>query len=350
MTETITERSQEEIDKEFDMIVKEIDVLGVGNPDAKISYKKQLESGELLPEVVEQAVEYIKRGEGMRTITDHDDGCIDGRCAHRVLFVTESGEFYETPVDDSGEHLRAKVAGGGYMTSLAMRAGLGETTASIDNDLGGVVAQLAEKDIYCGAHTGQHAGNETTDCGANDKFADILANGLEYRDVIARNVRALVAEAGLETDEAILDKVFAGWQRALDVQYGADSTGASRFTVIEEGIKEAQVKTGSPKPVAVSKDLKGDHKEDFILINYRDNETFSQAAFAEMLAEKFPDVPEDKRAQAFVVDVPRIVMLAEAQSDGDTDRFTQALYAGITYQLATAATLTDGSLRTFVIK
>lgn len=350
MTETITEPSQEEVDKEFDMIVKEIDVLGVGNPDSNISYKKQIESGELLPEVVAKAVEYIKSGEGMRAITDHDDGCIDGRCAHRVLFVTENGEFYEAPIDDSGEHLRAKVAGGGYMTSLAMRAGLGETTASIDNDLGGVVAWLADKDIYCGAHTGKHASNETTDCGANDKFASILANGLEHRAVIADNLRALVAEAGLETDETILDKVFAGWQRAHDMRYGADSTGTSRFTVIEEGIKNAQVKTGSPRPVAVSKDLRGEHNEDFILINYRDGKTFSQAAFADMLAEEFPHIPEDKRAQAFVVDVPRIVALAEAQGGDDTDRFAQALYAGIAYQLATAVTLTDGTLRTFVIK
>lgn len=350
MTETITERSQGEVDKEFDMIVKEIGPLGVGNPDSTISYTKQLASGELQLEVVEAVIEYIKSGEGMRPITDHDDGCIDGRGAKRILFVTKNGEFYEKPVEDSGEHLRAKVAGGGYITSLAMRAGLGEATESIDADLASVVADLAERRIFCGAHTGEHAGSETTDCGANDKFGPIFESGLAFKEVIATNVRALVAEAGLDTDEAILARVFDGWQGAVNAGYGTDSTGASRFTVIEEGIQKAQVEVASEKPVAVSKDLAGDHNEDFILVNYRDGETFSQAAFAETLAEKFPDVPAEKRAQLFVVDVPRIVMLAEAQSNGNDDRFTQALYAGIAFQLATATKLTDGSLRTFVVK
>ena len=350
MTEVITQLSQEEVDKEFDVMIKEIGPLGVGNPDSSISYTKQLASGELQSEVVEAAIEFIQGGEGMRPITDNDDGCIDGRGARRILFVSERGEFNEKPIDDSGEHLRAKVAGGGYITSLAMRVGLGEATGSIDNDLGGVVTDLAQRHIFCGAHTGEHAHDEATDCGANDKFTKIIESGLAFKDVIAGNVRALVAEAGLETDEATLTRVFEGWQGAVDDGYGTGSTGAARFTVIEEGIRKAQAEVASDKPVAVSKDLAGDHNEDFILVNYRDGETFSQAAFAEALAQEFPDIAPEKRAQAFVVDVPRIVMLAEAQSDGDADRFTQALYAGVAYQLATAATLTDGSLRTFVIK
>lgn len=350
MAETMTRTPQEEIDKQFDVIVKEIGPLGVGNPDSHISYTKQLASGELLPEVEKTAVEYIVSGKGMRQITDSDDGCIDGRGARRVLFVAADGEFNKQPIDDSGEHLRAKVAGGGYMTSLAMHAGLGEASPSMDDDLAGIIDHLAEKNIFCGAHTGEHGHGDKTDCGANDRFGEILATGLAFRDVIAGNTEALIREAGLDFDVTQLEQVFDGWRSAGEAQYGVDSTGASRFSVIEEGIKRAQAKQGDTKPVAVAKDLQGDHKEDFQIINYRDGETFSQAALSKELEQRFPDIPVEKRAQAFVVDVPRIVTLAAAVGDGKDDRLTQALYAGVAYQLATAATLTDGSLRTFVVK
>ena len=338
---TLTEERERSV-----YVVKEVPPLGVGNPDSSISYRKQLESGELTTEIIETAVEFIKSGEGMCPLTDHDDGCIDGRCAQRVLFVTEEGEFYERDIADPGEHLRAKVAGGGYITSLAMRAGLGSTSYSLDSDLALVIDDLAIQDIYCGAHTGEHGHGEATDCGANDKFPQILANGILYKEVVAANTIALIREAGVTVEPYVLDTVFDGWEAAVDAHYGEDGTGASRFEVIEAGLRRSQQASGSKdKPVAVTKELKGTHKEDFIVINYHEGKTFSQTALAEHLREDFPD----KSAQAFVVDVPRIVALAAAQADGNEDIFNQALCAGVAFQLATAATLTDGTLRTFTV-
>ena len=53
----------------------------------------------------------------------------------------------------------------------------------------------------------------------------------------------------------------------------------------------------------------------------------------------------------FVVDLPRIVALAHAMADDREDpaAFQLALEAGLAFQVATAATLTDGTLRTFVV-
>ena len=117
-------------------------------------------------------------------------------------------------------------------------------------------------------------------------------------------------------------------------------------------ISKIQQKNGDESPVAASKHLRGGHREAFIVMNFSDGKTFSQADFRKKLLEQFPYVQEDDLPQVFVVDVPRIEYLARAMAKGrpDTDRaFETALFAGVAYQLATAATLTDGSLRTFAV-
>jgi hypothetical protein len=72
----------------------------------------------------------------------------------------------------------------------------------------------------------------------------------------------------------------------------------------------------------------------------------SQVKFAHTLSEEFPERASENLAQAFVVDAWRIVELAEASVE--KDEVEEAIYAGVMYQVATAATLTDGSLRTFI--
>jgi hypothetical protein len=334
--------------------VTEVPPLGYGNKESKISYAKQMESGELTAEIAGYAAELINGGECMQDITEEDDGCIDGRPAIEVLFVDENGNLATREIVDASNHERAKVAGGGYMTTLAMKRALDVPAGTVDEDLANVVGTLTREKVYCGAHTGQHGHGEATDCGANDKFQPILQNGILYRQEISETTSALLGAAGIEYEATIGDKVLNGWSETLTNNvYFAGSTGASRFTVIEQGIRAAQEATGDfAKPVAVSKHLNGDHKEDFIVINYIEGKTFSQRLFAEKMREKFPDVEESKLAQAFVVDVPRIVKLAQAftkERENSEDDFKTALYAGVMYQLATAATLTDGSLRNFII-
>ena len=354
-------------EKEIMPTVTEIPSLGYGNPDSKISYTKQIESGELTEAVAARAVELISSGEMMKPIENQDDGCIDGRPTTELLYINEKGEFYTKQVSSNEGHERSKVAGGGYMTSLAMQRALEKPSVTLDQDLANVANSLTSKEIYCGAHSGEHGHDDATDCGANDKFQPIIENSIVFREPIAEHVKALLGVAGVEFDQTVMDDVFAGWSETLDRnEYFEGSTGKSRFGVIEQSIREAQERTGSyDKPIAVSKHLAGDHKEDFIIINFVEGKTFSQVAFAKQLSEDFPNIPAQKRAQAFVVDVPRIVALAGAiaaapekgTQDTYTDRSeqdiaqrtTKALYAGVAYQLATAATLTDGSLRNFIV-
>lgn len=327
--------------------VIEIPPLGVGNPEAAISYEKQLASGELTPEAVQAAVTFITSSEGMRPLTDSDDGCIDGRPAGSVSFVDRDGKSHTNAITDASEHLRAKVAGGGYITSLAMRVGVGRASGLLENDLADIVSDLSRQHIYAGLHTGEHCHGAATDCGANDKFLPILESGVRYQDAIAANATALMKETGLTVATDALQAPFEHWGRAMGAQYGGESTGASRFAVIEAGLRQAQAaEAPGDKPVAVKKDLRGSHKEDFIIINYREGETFSQAALNDYLAEHVPGV----QAHAFVVDVPRLVVLAQALSHGDEEDFQAALFAGVAFQLATAATLTDGTLRTFIVR
>jgi hypothetical protein len=343
-------------DKETKLAVTATEVapLGYGNPESKISYAKQMESGELTEEIAGYAAELIRSGECMQDITEKDDGCIDGRPAIEILFVDENGNLATRDIVDASNHERAKVAGGGYMTTLAMKRALDVPAGTVDEDLAGVVSTLTREKVYCGAHTGQHGHDDATDCGANDRFQPILQNGILYRQQIGETTDALLGVAGVEYDATISDKVLNGWSETLtNDAYFAGSTGASRFTVIEQGIKAAQEETGNfAKPVAVSKHLKGDHKEDFVVINYIEGKTFSQRLFADKMREKFPNVDDMKLTQTFVVDVPRIVELAQAftkERDDSEEDFKTALYAGVMYQLATAATLTDGSLPNYII-
>lgn len=340
------------MEKEASCTVIEVPALGFGNPESKISYTRQRENGELPADVDGRAVEIITSGVAMRFITDTDDGCIDGRPAVELLYINEQCQFYTKPIEDAAEHERAKVAGGGYITALAMKQALEAAAGHVDADMRSVADSLASAGVHCGAHTGAHGHSEATDCGANDKIETILAKGVSFQTEIAGELRDLLAVAGLDFKADTYEAVMDGWQRTLNqTEYFAGSNGATRFSAIEESLKKAQEARGDySKPVGVSKQLAGDHKEDYIIINYIDGKTFSQAAFRQQLIEEFPDIPDETRAQAFVVDVPRVVELAKAMTKDQEEDFLAALYAGIAYQLATAATLTDGTLRTFIVK
>ncbi len=333
---------------EMRYVITEADAMGYGNPDSPISYKKQLETGELRDDVAQYAAELIRSGECMVDITETDDGCIDGRPAISLLYVTESGEFYEKPAYEGEGHERAKVAGGGYMTSLAMLHALGKRDTDPARDITSIGAKLAGEGVVCGAHEDTHAHDSATGCGANDKYRTILQNAGVFAADIAKSTAGLLAVAGVELNSDVQRSIEANWSSvAGDDEYFRNDSGAARFDAIKNNM--AAVQGDADKPVAVSKVLDGNHNEDFIVINYVEGKTFSQALFQKKLREQFPDLPDKNLAQAFVVDVPRIIRLAQALTHDSPEDFAQALQAGISYQLATAATLTDGSLRTLLV-
>lgn len=339
----------------------EISPLRYGNEASAISYDKQLESGELTPEAVKVAVEIITSNECMVPIDETDDGCIDGRCAGTVSYF-KNGQEFTNPAENSN-HERYKVAGGGYVTGTGMVLALGDPYRqdTLDRQIAYTSALLSEKGIACGMHTADVHGNLTgTGCGANDQLPTILSNGSSYAKEIGANIEALVGIAGMTYKPEVLEGVFENWKNALTKDgFVEGSTGASRLSEMKKAVQIAQEQTEDDKPVAVSKHLLGNHKEDFIVLNFAEGKTFSQDAFKKKLAGAFGIDPSsteaEEVAQAFVVDVPRLVAMSRALSANesgeiDSGRFETVLYAGIAYQLATAATLTDGSLRTFVVQ
>lgn len=333
---------------EIKYAITEVEALGYGNPDSPISYEKQIESGELPTEVAAYAAELIGSGECMVDVTEADDGCIDGRPAVKLSSITSSAEVRESPDKYDGEgHNRYKVAGGGYMTGLAMRHALGQHAATPGDDIRTLGAAFAEAGVVCGAHEDTHATGGGTGCGANDKYRLILQNAGKFNDQIAATTQALLGVGGVEFRDTAYDASAMHWQAiANDEQYFADETGRKRFDAIVDVI--ADVQGDNERPVAVSKLLDGDHKEDFIVVNYVEGKTLSQQLLQQKLKQQFPDLPSEKLAQAFVVDVPRIVELAKSIASTD-EEFLAALHAGVAYQLATAATLTDGTLRNMLV-
>ena len=339
--QTMTEKEHE-----TQLVVTELPPMGYGNPNSPISYDKQRVSGELPSDVDEYAQAFILSKEGIVTVHEADDGCIDGRPTESI-YLTDNGEVTIKPAQNEN-HERAKVAGGGYITGQAMLLGLGVRGESIDQDLSDIGMKLAEKGMYCGAHTGSHKHGEGTDCGANDKKGLILENAIALKDKIKATTQALVETAGLTFNDTVFESVIENWSATLnDENYFKNSTGESRLNAIlatQAAVTETQ---GSDRPLAVTKHLGGDHNEDYILVNYVKDTTFSQAAFADKLRSEFPNYDDEHLAQAFVVDAWRVVELAKAVAPEES--FEAALYAGVMYQASTAATLTDGSLKTFVV-
>lgn len=350
--------------------VTEISPLGFGNPEASISYVKQKESGELPDDVENVAVEIIKSGDCLIDLTELDDGCIDGRTVIRVTYVDISGEVREVQAELSDRHERYKVAGGGYMTALAMEFAFHPPRDGIDALLREVAAYLAEHGIFCGMHSGDHqnASGGSTDCGANDKVLPIFVTAESFKTEISDTAESLIRVAGVDFDRRAQDSVEKGWATVARMSDAFEmSTGRSRYETVMGVLQEMQstLAADEKKPLAVIKHLQGDHKEDFIVVNYVAGKTFSQAEFRSRLVAQFPDLPSDVIPQVFVVDVPRIVALARVSANknleslkqtlpeseldtADELAFATALQAGVSYQLATAATLTDGSLRTFI--
>jgi hypothetical protein len=237
---------------------KEIPPIGYGNAESKISYTKQLAEKELTPEVDARASELITSGELLVDVDENDDGCIDGRPTESLLlYVTEQGDFYEKPADNSN-HERAKVAGGGYVTATAMRLGAGYKGENIDKDILETGSVLTSKEVYCGAHTGEHKHEDGTDCGANDRMLEIFNTATYFESEVKATAKALIEIAGLEFNPVAFGKVLKNWQKIIeDDAYFEGSTGASRLRAAQAVIQAAHDEKRTEKPLSVIKHLAG---------------------------------------------------------------------------------------------
>lgn len=337
--------------------VSEVPAPGFGNQDSTISHKKSFEHGSLTAEMESRMYELISSGECMVLAQEEDDGCIDGRSSEQVTFVNDAGELTTNPVtlEDGNLHVRQKLAGGGYITALAMKRGVEPAQSTIEQDLTDTVADLSQQSIHCGIHTGEHGSEENCDCGANHLIKQIMENGVLYGKEVSGQVEGLLSFAGLPFEQSVMNGVLSGWASTVNQpSYFEGSTSMSRVSVILKQLHVAQKNSGASRPFAVSKHLKGSHKEVAKVINYVDGYSFSQNLYLLKMSESFPEVPLNELPQIFAVDVPRIAQIAKAKAanyaQDERDKKEQAfLYAGIAYQSATEATLTDGTMRTFLI-
>lgn len=340
-------------EKEMTVKVLELSPLGYGNSESKIRYERETDP-EVMGAMKEATSEFIKSGNGLVDISEKDDGCIDGRTAMSVTYVDQSGASRTVEVAFDVEvagHERYKVAGGGYITALAMELAVHPPAEGVVTVLRSVATSLAERGVYCGGHTGEHEDTEarTTDCGARDKEEPILETSLIYKDDVSQSTKLVCETAGRSYSEQAQSTVYENWAYALSKDsFFENSTGSSQAKAISDFIKEAQLAAGQEHPLAVSKKLRGDHNERFIVANFVEGKTFSQKLLRDHLRKLFPDMDESEYPQAFVVDVPRIIELAQALYSDETEQQI-AVQAGTTYQFGTAATLTDGSLRVVAI-
>lgn len=337
--------------------VTEIAAPGFGNQEAKISHRKSCENGTLNAEMEARMHEIIISGECMVRADVDDDGCFDGRPAELVTYVDDSGDLKTKPISFAAgdQHVRQKLAGGGYITGLAMKRGVEPAQGTIEEDLALTVDDLSEQNIHCGVHTGAQGNEENCDCGANHRIKDIFENGVLYGTEISGQVKGLLDFAGLPFSQTTMNSVFSGWASTVNQPgYFEGSTSMSRVGVILQRLHVAQKKLGASRPFAVSKHLKGPHLEVAKVVNYVEGYSFSQNLYLQKMHESFPSVPVEDLPQVFALDVPRIAQIAKAKAANypphERQEKEQAfLQAGIAYQSATEATLTDGTMRTFLI-
>lgn len=242
-----------------------------------------------------------------------DDGCGDGRVVTRV---------FEGSVEKTKSLDRPKVFGGGATMTTASLIGLGEAK---DKKLSDVfsesMALLRDKMIGFGAHTDTHASGENCGCGAIDKAPAIIRNAVRFN----REIRSTIEALGIPTDGL-------GDVEAAYASYAAGDMGAySGKSIMNEIIDNGKI----------VKELDDDHKEIAVILNQVPGYTVDQEKIRKL---------SHSNAQAFAVDVWRVVELAERMyADQSDDVKHKALLSELVYTLATAATLTKGDLPVYVI-
>lgn len=338
-------------------LIETIPAPGLGNPESSIS-KVKFESTDQQRDMSQYMHEIVKSGECLVPCAHNDDGCIDGRCVNEIAHP-KVGTFDVVSVEHNKDNDRAKLAGGGYITALAMYQALGETRISSENDIVYISEQFAKKGIYCGAHTGGHGSEEhgKTDCGANDKFYEIIDNGIRYRDEVGAIAEVLLKYSTDSYDQTVMKTAISTWDDTRKDTNYVVGNGVKRLDAIRTGILHTQEQNPDVQTVAVIKNLSDNHNEVELVVNYKPGTTFSQGKKRQKLMERFPGVARKDLPQVFVLDFWRIQQLARAVAEfpdhqtgaartiGEIqDRYAQALHAGVAFQVATYATLTDGSL------
>ncbi|CAN5666335.1 hypothetical protein BH23PAT2_BH23PAT2_00660 [soil metagenome] len=260
-----------------------------------------------------------------------DDGCGDGRG------VTDSEGNVVEVVLGHGKRVfkrslhRAKVFGGGATMATASEIGLGhmkdenvDSATSLQGAFKRGIASMKNKAIGFGAHSDEHAGHGNCGCGAIDKAPQIVANTVTYRD----EIRATILSLDESINPADLDIVLDNYKDYAEFVAGQDYKGEE---VLDDIKTEDKV---------VKKLVRG-HNEMYIVLNGVKGRTVNQYVVRDASEES---------VQVFAVDVWRAQDIANRlYVDEDESVRTKAFLSELVYTLATAGTLTDGSLPVYSV-
>lgn len=244
-----------------------------------------------------------------------DDGCGDGRGVKRVF------EGFNTILKKSLN--RAKVFGAGLTMGTAARIATGDVQGDdLKDEYAATMDLFHAQGIGYGAHTDEHAHDENCGCGAIDKAPIIISNAVKFRE----QIRGSIAGLGIETDgvEDVLAQ-FSAASKKIDMNNHSGKKIANG--IMDKG--------------KIVKELAGDHLEMYIVLNMVKGFTVNQ---------NLVRTKTDELVQTFAVDVWRLQEIAEKMYPYDLKQQHQAFMGELVYTLATAATLTDGSLPVFVVK
>lgn len=325
------------------IIVELLAPQGLGFGEGGISVKEQLARGILTPEAPAHIHELLMNDpNAFKPVKAQDDGCGDGRPWRKVIqVVTENNQrkirFYKT------SKLRPKVFGGGLVTASSMWRSINGTpsddqTVHLDREL--IAGELKKRNFSHGAHSDDHASGENSGCGAIDKYPEVTANAVKYRDKITDILRGLYG-GDYPGNEAAIESVFAVYESiAAGPNYFSGASGKRTMEqILESG--------------AVIKELSGHHVEDTIVINDVKGTTLDQAYFTQMVKNACAENQKPQTIQAFSVDIWRGKEIAEVVAEiaceqDPSKKFEEVrkiAYADFLIRtLAVAATLTAGDL------
>ncbi len=299
-------------------VLKEVRVAricdGLGFGEGPISYSDRLDIDQSTRARVEAL---ITSPDILVVVEADDDGCGDGR---EVGVIHEGQKIRERSLH------RAKVFGGGATMAAASDIGLGRArNMSLHSVFDTAKGTIFDAGLSYGAHTGSHADDEQSGCGAVDKAPVIIAITEQYHQQIAGTI------AALGVDTAGLEGIFENYK-----QFGRDIQG--------QEYRGAEVVNDIKRDGRVVKELNGEHLEMYIVLNNVEGKTVNQQKVRES---------SDGKVQVFGIDLWRLMQLSqklypEDRGFSDSDRHV-AFLSELVYTLSTAATLTKGDLPVYMV-
>jgi hypothetical protein len=238
-----------------------------------------------------------------------DDGCGDGRPVTKVFKGTR---------ECSTSLNRAKVFGGGATMATAILIGNSVGDQSLTELFHAAMQQLTQHHLAFGDHTDDQAADVGSGCGAVDKAPAILAAVNTYASQIKTSITAL----GTPTDG--IDEVIAAFNSYQTMHAHEPYAGRA---VIDDMLAQNKV----------VKQLAGDHKEKYIILNMVPHMTINQAAVR---------AATHNTVQVFGVDVWRLQQISQAFPEYGH----KAFLATLVYTLATSAVLTAGDLPVYLVQ